>query len=73
MHDLLFGATIGLHSAVFAQDQLAATGGQSLGMVGWIAAGLVVVGAAIVLIAVLRRRKGAGAPPSEPMNDDESA
>jgi hypothetical protein len=43
-----------------ADGHLAATGGESLSLVWWVGAGLVVVGAAIGVLAYFKRRKGAG-------------
>ena len=45
----------------FAGGQLASTGGESLSLVWWIGAGLLVVGVAIGVIAYLRRRNAPNA------------
>lgn len=43
------------------KEQLAATGGESLSTVWWVGAGLLVVGVAIAVIAMLRKRNGSNA------------
>jgi hypothetical protein len=44
-------------SAQLTNDQLASTGGESLSLVWWVGAGLLVVGVAVGVIAFLRRRR----------------
>ena len=43
------------------KEQLAATGGENLSTVWWVGAGLLVVGVAIAVIAMLRKRNGSNA------------
>ena len=65
MHNRLTEMAVNSAAARTASDQLASTGGESLAIVWWIGAGLLVVGIAIGVIAYLRRRNapaGSGDP-----------
>ncbi len=70
MHNLLIEMAVNSASAQAVSDQLASTGGESLSVVWWIGAGLLVVGVAIGVIAYLRRRN-APAGSSEPVDGGE--
>lgn len=65
MQNRLIDATASLTTMRGASDQLAITGGESLSMVWWIGAGLLVVGVAIGLIAALKRRNSASSQPAD--------